>query len=68
MDDGLAASIDAETLSSNADMGMDDPVPTFGYLVNQLKERYPSLAYIHVVSPHSMGNEVPKDESVRTFI
>ncbi|KAI0744226.1 NADH:flavin oxidoreductase/NADH oxidase [Daedaleopsis nitida] len=50
------------------DMGMDDPVPTFGYLVNQLKERYPSFAFIHVVSPHAMGNELPKYESMVDFI
>ncbi len=32
-----------------ADMRMADPVPTFTYLVNQLAEDHPDLAYLHVV-------------------
>ena len=43
---------------------MEDPVPQFSYLVEQLRERFPDLAYIHVVSPAAMGGEGPKDPSV----
>ncbi|KAJ6482686.1 hypothetical protein C8R45DRAFT_830697 [Mycena sanguinolenta] len=32
-------------------MGMKDPKPTFAYLVSQILERHPELAYIHVVEP-----------------
>lgn len=31
------------------DMGMKDPVPTFTHLVNELRVRYPDLAYLHAV-------------------
>ena len=47
-----------------ADMRMDDPRPTFSYLVEQLKQRFPNLAYLHVVSPNAVQNEGPKDPSV----
>jgi len=30
-------------------MGMEDPEPTFSYLVSQAKEKYPDLAYLHVI-------------------
>ena len=43
---------------------MADPVPQFSYLVGQLKERFPDLAYIHVVSAGAMGGEGPTDVSV----
>ncbi|KAJ7131359.1 NADH:flavin oxidoreductase/NADH oxidase [Mycena epipterygia] len=33
------------------DMGMEDPKPTFIYLVSQLAEQHPELAYIHVSEP-----------------
>ena len=42
----------------------DDPVPTFTYLVNKIKEKHPDLAYIHVVAPGALGGEGPKDPSV----
>jgi NADPH2 dehydrogenase len=32
-------------------MGMNDPLPQFTYLCRELKERFPSLAYLHVVEP-----------------
>ncbi|KAF7377291.1 putative inactive dehydrogenase EasA [Mycena sanguinolenta] len=32
-------------------MGMKDPKPTFAYLVSQILERHPELAYIHVTEP-----------------
>ncbi|KAJ7677694.1 hypothetical protein DFH06DRAFT_975942 [Mycena polygramma] len=32
-------------------MGMQQPIPTFEYLVHQLLERHPELAYIHAIEP-----------------
>ncbi|KAH9476285.1 Chanoclavine-I aldehyde reductase fgaOx3 [Psilocybe cubensis] len=32
-----------------SDMGMKDPVPTFSYLISQIVEKHPDLAYIHAV-------------------
>ena len=47
-----------------ADMRMEDPIPTFSYVVQQLKERYPNLAYVHAVGPGAPLNRGPEDESV----
>ncbi|KAL1941968.1 hypothetical protein VTO73DRAFT_6498 [Trametes versicolor] len=54
--------------SQYQDMREEHPVPTFSYLVEQYKQKYPDLAYIHVVSPGSPGNEGPKDGSDPDFI
>lgn len=35
---------------------MKDPVPTFTYLVKQIAQRYPSLAYLHVLEPRATGD------------
>ena len=32
-------------------MGMEDPIPTFSYLVKRLAEDFPELAYLHVIEP-----------------
>ena len=32
-------------------MRMEDPIPTFSYLVEQLKAKHPNLAFVHVVEP-----------------
>ncbi|CAL1710331.1 unnamed protein product [Somion occarium] len=48
------------------EMRMDDPIPTFTYLVKRIAELYPNLAWIHVVEPRISGNfdrEVPEGES-----
>lgn len=37
------------------DMGMINPIPTYTYLVTQLAQRHPTLAYIHVVEPRVVG-------------
>lgn len=37
-------------------MRMNDPKPTFAYLVSQLVKRFPSMAYLHVVEPRVHGN------------
>ncbi|KAJ7679768.1 hypothetical protein B0H17DRAFT_1233032 [Mycena rosella] len=39
------------------DMHFDDPKPTYTHLVTQLRERYPGLAYLHVVEPRVDGAE-----------
>ncbi|KAI0642049.1 NADH:flavin oxidoreductase/NADH oxidase [Trametes meyenii] len=47
------------------DMRMENPVPQFSYLVEQLKLKYPDLAYLHSVTSKVMlskGPEDPKDE------
>ena len=46
------------------DMRMEDPVPQFTYLVDELKQRHPNLAYIHVISAVALGAAGPKDEAV----
>ena len=51
-------------------MRMNDPEPTFSYLVSQLAERFPSMAYLHVIEPRVHGSadrEVEKGE-VRSLI
>ncbi|KAJ7207614.1 hypothetical protein GGX14DRAFT_535313 [Mycena pura] len=38
------------------DMHFDDPMPTYAHLVTELRERYPALAYLHVVEPRVDGS------------
>ena len=38
------------------DMRMEDPKPTFAYLVNKISEQHPNLAYLHLVEPRVEGN------------
>ncbi|KAF9022976.1 FMN-linked oxidoreductase [Hymenopellis radicata] len=38
------------------DMRMENPIPTFTYLVTQLRERHPDLAFLHVVEPRVSGS------------
>ncbi|KAF9254266.1 NADH:flavin oxidoreductase/NADH oxidase [Marasmius fiardii PR-910] len=45
------------------DMCMKDPKPTFAYLVKQLKERYPALAYIHLIEPKAKATEYTEEAS-----
>ncbi|KAJ3546905.1 hypothetical protein NM688_g5465 [Phlebia brevispora] len=48
------------------DMRMEDPIPQFTHLVYELKRRYPSLAYLHVIEPRIAGGsdvEGAADES-----
>ena len=35
---------------------MDDPIPTFSYLVSRIVERHPNLAYLHVTEPRVAGS------------
>ena len=45
-------------------MRMADPIPQFTYVVDQLKQRYPNLAYLHVVAPGAPLNVGPESEEV----
>ncbi|KAJ7886911.1 hypothetical protein B0H13DRAFT_894701 [Mycena leptocephala] len=38
------------------DMQIDDPKPTYGHLVTELRNRYPDLAYLHAVEPRADGD------------
>ncbi|PPR00681.1 hypothetical protein CVT24_000969 [Panaeolus cyanescens] len=42
-------------------MGMKDPLPTFTYLVNQLRDRFPDLAYLHTVEKRLEGATIADD-------
>ncbi|KAI8993862.1 NADH:flavin oxidoreductase/NADH oxidase [Trametes punicea] len=50
------------------DMRMKDPKPTFTYLVEQFKRRYPHLAYLHVVTDIAQGNRGPENPADANFI
>ncbi|KAK7024803.1 FMN-linked oxidoreductase [Favolaschia claudopus] len=38
-------------------MLMDDPIPTFTYLVRTLRDEFPNLAYLHVIEPRISGTD-----------
>ena len=59
------AAIRLSPWSMYQDMRMEDPIPQFSYVVEQLKARHPDLAYIHVVASTAMFNKGPEDPSVR---
>ncbi|KZT25907.1 FMN-linked oxidoreductase [Neolentinus lepideus HHB14362 ss-1] len=48
-------------------MRMADPRETFSYFVTQLRDRFPGLAYVHVIEPRTTGNvdvpDVPEGDS-----
>ncbi|KAL0575575.1 hypothetical protein V5O48_006391 [Marasmius crinis-equi] len=46
--------------------GVKDPIPTYSYLVNELKKAHPRLAYIHVVDPRVDGDENVEDVGHRS--
>jgi NADPH2 dehydrogenase len=37
-----------------------DPIPTFSHLIQQLHDRFPSLAYLHLVEPGIKGGNDAK--------
>lgn len=45
----------------NPGMGMKNPIPTYTYLISQLRERHPNLAYIHIIQSRDLNN--PKQSS-----
>ncbi|KAK0493347.1 hypothetical protein EDD18DRAFT_1179657 [Armillaria luteobubalina] len=46
------------------DMTMLDPKPTFLYLVEEIKQRYPNFAYLHVVEPRVAGSTFRDDNDI----
>ncbi|KAH9942532.1 NADH:flavin oxidoreductase/NADH oxidase [Epithele typhae] len=62
------AAIRLSPWSTYQDMRMEDPVPQFTYLVDQFKQRFPKLAYLHVVAPSALENVGPKNPSQVNFI
>ncbi len=45
-----------------ADMREKKPIPTFSYLIQQLHDRFPSLAYLHLVEPRIGGDKDAKSD------
>ena len=41
-----------------SDMRMKDPIPTFSYLVGEVKRLYPDLLYLHVIEPRVCGTDI----------
>ncbi|KAJ7753312.1 NADH:flavin oxidoreductase/NADH oxidase [Mycena maculata] len=39
------------------DSGMVDPVPTYSYLVKEIRDRHPNLGYLHVVEEPAIGDD-----------
>ncbi|CAE6500886.1 unnamed protein product [Rhizoctonia solani] len=37
--------------SKGQEMGMRNPIPTYTYIISELVERHPELAYIHMIEP-----------------
>ncbi|KAJ8518945.1 hypothetical protein ONZ45_g4030 [Pleurotus djamor] len=47
------------------EMRMDNPKPTFSYLVSQIRERLPDPAYIHVIEPRvALGFDERPDSAI----
>ncbi|KAK7462981.1 hypothetical protein VKT23_007562 [Stygiomarasmius scandens] len=44
------------------DMGMKDPIPTYTYLVEKVRDLFPKLAYLSVIEPRSRGAEFEERE------
>lgn len=47
------------------DMGATDPIAQFGYVVQQIADKHPNFAFIHVVEPRVQGVtdvEVPEGQ------
>ncbi|KAF7347192.1 putative inactive dehydrogenase EasA [Mycena venus] len=45
------------------DMHFADPRPTYAYLFTQLRDRFPDLAYVHVVEPRVDGDQTLSEKS-----
>jgi NADPH2 dehydrogenase len=44
-------------------MKLKDPVPQSTYIVEQLKDRFPNLAYLHLIEPIASGDPDFADKS-----
>ena len=47
------------TVYSILDMRMEDPFPTYTYLVEEFKKRYSDLAYLHLASVSALSCDTP---------
>ncbi|KAF9078523.1 FMN-linked oxidoreductase [Rhodocollybia butyracea] len=43
-------------------MGMKNPIPTYTYLISQLKEKYPNLSYLHLIQSRALDNPAESNE------
>ncbi|CAG8604738.1 4150_t:CDS:2 [Acaulospora colombiana] len=46
-----------KAVTAAVDMRMKDPIPTFEYLIQELHDGFPQLAYIHLVEPRIAGDK-----------
>ncbi|KAH7332822.1 putative NADPH2 dehydrogenase chain OYE2 [Rhizoctonia solani] len=50
-------------------MGMRNPIPTYSYIISELVQRHPALAYIHMIEPginsHENGSTQVLDDGVK---
>ncbi|PVF97963.1 putative NADPH2 dehydrogenase chain OYE2 [Serendipita vermifera] len=51
--------------SEFGDMRMKEPIPTFEYLIQELHDRFPQLAYIHLVEPRIAGDKDARSPEVK---
>lgn len=50
-------------------MRMKDPIPTFSYIVEKIKEKHPNLAFVHLIEPRVSATDdrdCPENE-VKSF-
>ena len=47
----------SDSYDSPSEVRMADPIPTYGYLVKQLAERFPDLAFLDVLEPGINGTD-----------
>lgn len=47
-------------------MGMEDPIPTYTYLVSSLRDLYPDLAYIHAIEDFHDSSPPPDKPSLKS--
>ncbi|KAF9064578.1 FMN-linked oxidoreductase [Rhodocollybia butyracea] len=50
--------------SKDQDMGMKDPLPTYAYLVSQLKEKHPNLSYLHLIQSRDLDDPDQSNEAL----
>lgn len=49
---------------------MEDPIPTFSYIVQQLADKYPDFGFIHVVEPRvdAYTDREPEENEVSSVL
>ncbi|KAK0455325.1 FMN-linked oxidoreductase, partial [Desarmillaria tabescens] len=61
----LSAFLSKLTRYHGLDMTMADPKPTFSYLTNEIKRRYPNFAYLHAVEPRVVGTTFRDEHEIK---